>query len=209
MKINFLGDSITEGVGSSAIENNYVSQTGKILNANVNNYGISGTRIAKQKSVTHPHSFDMYFPSRIDFLDKDADVTVVFGGTNDFGHGNADFGQPSDYTADTFCGALNVLTDGLIRKFGKKKLLFVLPLHRFAEDNKNPATGKTLKDYVDTERDILKSKGIKYLDLFCDELPEPEGEGQSEYFADGLHPNDKGHRFLAEKIADFIRREFL
>ena len=46
MKINFLGDSITEGVGASAPENNYVSLVGKKTGHEVINYGISGTRIA-------------------------------------------------------------------------------------------------------------------------------------------------------------------
>lgn len=210
MIIDFLGDSITEGAGASSMDNCFVSQTGKLLNAKANNYGISGTRIARQKGVTQPHIFDMHFPSRMDFLDRNADVIVVMGGTNDFGHGNADFGEMSDYTTDTFCGAFNVLTNGLMRTYGRKKLLFVLPLHRFTEDDKNPVTGKILKDYVDAEREILKNKGIKYLDLFCDEqLPKPEKAGQSEFFADGLHPNDKGHRLLAEKVADFIRKEYL
>lgn len=208
MIIDFLGDSITEGAGASSMENCFVSQTGKILNATVYNYGISGTRIARQRSVTHPHIFDMHFPSRMDFLDRNADVIVVMGGTNDFGHGNADFGEPSDHTVDTFCGAFNVLTDGLIRTYGKKKLLFVLPLHRLTENEPNPTTGKILKDYVDAERETLKSKGVKFLDLFCDELPKPERGGQTEFFADGLHPNDKGHGFLAKKVAEFIAREY-
>ena len=49
--INFLGDSITQGVGASSKETNYVSQTKEILNlAAANNYGISATRIAPRKT---------------------------------------------------------------------------------------------------------------------------------------------------------------
>ena len=46
LKINFLGDSITEGCMASKPENGYVSLIGKMLNAEVRNYGIGGTRIA-------------------------------------------------------------------------------------------------------------------------------------------------------------------
>ena len=49
--IAFLGDSITEGVGASSPETNYVSLVGKKTGHEVINYGVSGTRIAKGASV--------------------------------------------------------------------------------------------------------------------------------------------------------------
>lgn len=101
LKIAFLGDSITEGIGASCIENCYVRLVSKILNCEVKNYGISGTRIAKQQSITQPHSYDMFFGSRLDFIDSDIDLIFVFGGANDFMHGDALFGQDNDTSSDT------------------------------------------------------------------------------------------------------------
>ena len=50
--INFLGDSITEGVGASSAETRYVDRVAVLAGlARANNYGISGTRIARQKKV--------------------------------------------------------------------------------------------------------------------------------------------------------------
>ena len=46
----FLGDSITEGVGVSSADYNSVSVFQGLCGANVVNYGIGGTRIAKQKN---------------------------------------------------------------------------------------------------------------------------------------------------------------
>lgn len=43
----FLGDSITEGVGASSPDKNYVSVFQSLSGANAVNYGISATRIAK------------------------------------------------------------------------------------------------------------------------------------------------------------------
>ena len=50
LKANFLGDSITEGVGTSAPEHIYLNVLQRSCAFSlVRNYGISGTRIARQK----------------------------------------------------------------------------------------------------------------------------------------------------------------
>ena len=47
-KVYFLGDSITEGAGASSYEKSYVPVFAEISGAEVKNYGLSGTRIARQ-----------------------------------------------------------------------------------------------------------------------------------------------------------------
>lgn len=47
-KVVFLGDSITEGVGASCAETRYVDVFASITGTNAVNYGIGGTRFAKQ-----------------------------------------------------------------------------------------------------------------------------------------------------------------
>ena len=61
--------------------------------AEVKNYGISGTRIAKQTHKSENERWDMDFLSRVDIMDENADVIVVFGGTTDFGHGDSKIGN--------------------------------------------------------------------------------------------------------------------
>lgn len=108
-KIYFLGDSITEGVGASDAEHCYVSVFGKLSGAIVKNYGISATRIACQTENLTTKEPDLSFVNRVDSMDSDADVVVVFGGTNDFGHGDAKLGTfesaiLTPFTAQcTFC----------------------------------------------------------------------------------------------------------
>ena len=105
-KINFLGDSITEGVGASAPDKVYHQVIlRKYGLAAARNYGISGTRYARQITPTlNEPRFDLDFCQRYAGMDDDADIVVVFGGTNDFGHGDAPIGTPDDRTPDTFWG---------------------------------------------------------------------------------------------------------
>ncbi len=205
MRLAFLGDSITQGSGASTIEKCYVEQVKEILGSEVINYGIGGTRIARQKAPSKEHRHDIDFNLRTILLDKSVDMLFVFGGTNDFGHGDAPFGSVGDDSLFTFHGAVKSLFTTLINDFGKEKLVVILPLKRAGMlENKNAITNKGLEDYVNTIKYYVDLYGLKYIDLFNDGLPMPP-EGESEYFADGLHPNDKGHRFVAEKICEFIK----
>ena len=63
--ILFLGDSITEGMGASDISKCYVSLIAANEGANCINYGISGTRIARQRKPSDDPRHDMDFLSRV------------------------------------------------------------------------------------------------------------------------------------------------
>jgi lysophospholipase L1-like esterase len=209
MKIAFFGDSITEGVGASNLELRYASQVGKMLGAEVINYGIGGTRLARQliqSSSSHAHDID--FNMRTILLDKTADKIFFFGGTNDYGHGVAPLGNVGDYDEFTFHGAVNKLFSTLIGMYGKDKIVIILPLKRYGmNDIPNAKTGKYLVDYVEIIKYYVDLYGLKYLDLFNDCFDEPTTNEYSEFFADGLHPNDNGHKIIAEKICEFIKND--
>ena len=141
-KILFLGDSITQGAGATKKENVYLEVCAKKLGAKAVNFGVGGTRIAPQITPSVEAFCDEYFLLRAKKMDKEADLVVVFGGTNDFGHGDAPFGTESDDTDDTFCGALNNLLGYLTRKYPKNKICFVLPTFRYGEENPSGECGK-------------------------------------------------------------------
>ena len=70
-KINFLGDSITEGCGTDLRFDQIIAeQTGAVCR----NYGIGGTRIARNHKPSANPLFDQYYDSRVDNMDPDADV---------------------------------------------------------------------------------------------------------------------------------------
>ncbi len=202
--INFLGDSITEGVGASSPEKGYVSVIGKRTGAIVRNYGISGTRIARQQ-VPDGYEKCGNFCDRMKTMD-DADVTVMFGGTNDFGHGDAPFGEFSDRTPDTFYGACHTVVSYLAEKAAGRPFVIVTPLHRFRtyEPTKS-ACGKDLEDYVNAIKEVARYYSIPVLDLYAEYGINPVIDSlRARFMTDGLHPSDDGHELLADKIISYL-----
>ena len=210
--INFLGDSITEGAGVYDPQNIYVARIGRMCGLKVaNNYGISGTRIARQQKRTEDHQrFDLDFCQRALEMDKNADINVVLGGTNDFGHGDAPLGKPCDRTPDTFWGACHCLMSELITTYPNAVNVICTPLHRLTEDMPNgdnkPAPVGTLKTYVDIIRTVAEYYSLPVCDLYAMSGLQPRVDSVRERFVpDGLHPNDDGHAILAERIAGFLK----
>lgn len=208
-KIIFLGDSITEGVGASSADTNYVSVFGKISGAEVKNYGLSGTRIARQTGKTDNELFDRDFVLRADEMEPNADIVVVFGGTNDFGHGDAKIGDFSSRNVYTFYGAMHCLCEKLINKYPDAVIVFMTPLHRVTENNEMKENGipneVPLSGYVAIIKDVAGYYGLPVLDLFNMSGIQPSVEIiKQKYMPDGLHPSDKGARRIAERLYGFL-----
>lgn len=202
-KINFLGDSITEGVGASEYAHCYVEQFAAATGAVCRNYGISGTRIAKRRVPYEIPEFDRYYASRVPEMDPDADVVVVFGGTNDYGHGDAPLGEMSDRTVWTYYGALHVLFTALIEKYPAAQIVILTPLHREDEEKRTPI----LKPFVDATRQVAEFYSLPVLDLWANYGIQPRiPVMKNMYFPDGLHPNDAGHGILANKLRAFLEQ---
>lgn len=210
LKINFLGDSITQGAGASKYENCFVKLIEKNTGAVCRNYGIGGTRIAHQLKPSAEAVYDKDFCSRIEEMDADANVVVVFGGTNDFGHGDAPIGTISDRTSDTFYGALHYLYENLIKKYPDAFIFIITPLHRVDENNprgegNKEKDGLLLREYVHIIKEVAEFYSLPVLDLFANSGIYPLIPTHKEkYTADGLHPNDLGHRILARRVIKFI-----
>lgn len=211
-KILFLGDSITQGAGATKKENVYLEVCAKKLGAKAVNFGVGGTRIAPQITPSVEAFCDEYFLLRAKKMDKEADLVVVFGGTNDFGHGDAPFGRIGDKDPATFCGAYDALMEYLTSIYGKDKVVVVYPLRRYNETSTNGENGrkaegsKPLAEYYNAEKAIVEKYGLKSVDFWNDGDLNPNTPDGNKNFADGLHPNDIGHRLLGEKLADAIAR---
>ena len=214
LTINFLGDSITEGVGASSKDFVFHAVLAKEAGlAHVRNYGISGTRFAIQKGTEKTPKDDYVdinsFCERFDKMDDDADVVVVFGGTNDYGHGDAPLGCFDDRTPDTFYGACHYLFSGLVKKYLGKPIVIMTPLHRINEleipDIKMTGDYGNLKIYVNIIREVAEFYSLMVLDLFAISGLQPEiKEIRETYIPDGLHPNDKGNEVIAHKLRAFL-----
>ncbi len=204
-KIVFLGDSITEG---KCIENPadiYHGVLARMTGANCVAYGIGGTRIAKQTKPSAKARHDLDFLGRVADLDADADIVVVFGGTNDYGHGDATMGNMDSRDIYTFYGAMHTLCVSLIEKYPHAQLVFMTPLHR--TDDFLPIGGKPwiLEDYIDAIKAVTRYYAIPTLDLHAVSGIQPNLPILYErYTADGLHPNEAGHIEIAKKLAGFL-----
>jgi len=208
--VNFLGDSITQGVGASSPEHVYPHIIEKRFGLKkANNYGISGTRFAKQTRPSDEPSFDLDFCSRVAEMDPEADAVVVFGGTNDFGHGDAPLGTPADRTKDTFWGACHELMRSLVEKYPGKPVVICTPLHRITEDvptgDNKPEPVAVLDEYIEIIRTVARYYALPILDLNAVSGIQPRVPAIQEALCpDGLHPNDAGQEILAKCVSNFL-----
>jgi len=215
-KIAFLGDSITQGAGVADIENcrydNVIHRRFGL--AEHYNYGIGGTRLAHQMIPSDPARYDLCFCGRAYFINPDADVILVYGGVNDYIHGDAFFGSMADTTPETFCGGVYFLMNLLKNNYPGKTLAFVTPAHMcymgVSDQCVSPRPmkkqdAKPLQAYVDVLKARGEEFGIPVLDLF-EKLPiDPNREADREkYTVDGLHFNNDGQLVLAQVIGDFL-----
>ena len=208
-KILFLGDSITEGVGVSTPDKLYWKRF-ENDGCEVYGYGISGTRIARQVSLhIYPYVDDNYFVTRLPQMEAIADVVVVFGGTNDFGHGDAALGKIDDRTDDTFYGATHNLLISLQEKYPNATIVVMTPLHRLNEsryyNDLNIRTVGDLQTYRNILAEVAHFHKIPVLDLYnlCPINPE-NSDHQKQYIPDGLHPNDNGHEVIYQMLRDLL-----
>lgn len=215
-KVNFLGDSITEGCGVEDIANcRYDNRLAKLcaLSA-VNNYGIGGTRFAHQSCPSAKPRHDLCFCGRVYNMDTTADMVVVYGGVNDYIHGDAPFGELGDTTPATFCGAVYFLMNYLRENYPGKPVVFMTParcMYGEVDDLKpSPRPGKgpdarALLIYVEAIMQTAKQFDIPVLDLYHNLGLDPHDKAcYDAYTKDGLHFNDAGHAFIAQRLKEFI-----
>lgn len=200
-----LGDSITAA-------HRYIVHLKELSGAKeIVNYGIGGTTIAKRKKL-FGNEYDKDFIGRVSKMQENADVILVFGGTNDYGHGDVPIGNENDTGEDTFCGCVNKLIHLLKEKYASSTIFFISPLPRVGQDNPFGENGRksepfgTLEDYVKALKSVVAKNDLPILDLFVDEDFQLENPKFQEYInADGLHPNAIGHKMIAQKIWNFLQ----
>ncbi|MBQ3791974.1 MAG: SGNH/GDSL hydrolase family protein, partial [Clostridia bacterium] len=197
-----LGDSITNlGRGIKTYVNYLGSET---LPLTAQNVGLSGSALGVPKNGGNPALCQRYNQIR-----KDADIILLFGGSNDYGHSEypVELGEVSSEDEDkkTFCGALRFLIRVLREEWPDALIVYVTPLVRndrvwYPTIGKDPdeATGVnrfgyTLKDYRDAGIEICEKAGVPVIDAFSHPVLNPyDEESLKTYFRDGLHLNEKG-----------------
>ena len=215
--IDFLGDSITEGVGvDDRVNHRYDNIMKKEYGLKeVYNYGIGGSRFAHQSKPSIKPRHDLCFCGRVYDLNKSADIIVVYGAVNDYLHGDAPFGEIGDTTPATFCGGVYYLMNYLKSAYEGKTVVFMTPARAcrygtLTDLNPSPREGKLpdakpLLNYVEVIKETAKQFSIPVLDLYHNLGLDPNiPEHCEKYTVDGLHFNDAGHAVIAQKLKEFI-----
>lgn len=210
-----IGDSITYGSGLLQADKkwwNYVSErygmTVKYAENSSLTPSINGKIDAQVgRAFTKDGSASTRFTQRIKEIPSDADVVIIFGGTNDFGLKNVEIGSMDDISSDANGGislysALKYCGEYLSQNHNDKTIIFMTPLPRNSKDeefNAKDSHGKRLIDYAEAIKTMCRCFGFYCVDLnnigefyvgsqtWIDEntFISDTGDGHG----DGLHPN--------------------
>ena len=199
-KVAMLGDSYVKGNKTNENLTAYNIASLK-LGASYTNYGINGNTVAAYDGYA-----ENQVPMSIRFADMadDFDIVGFEGGRNDYNH-NIPIGEDTDSDTTTFKGALNILCEGLIKKYLGKKL-FGVPC--WAVNTSANSAGATQLDYLNAFVHVVHDIwGIEVLDSRSVGVYMNSPEFLAKYTEDGnsiSHLNAEGHAMFANKVEDFL-----
>ncbi len=197
LKVACIGNSITEGAGlyNQAVDA-YPDQLQRILGTdyNVKNYGISARTMLLKGDL--PYMKDFRWP---DVQDFQPDVVVIKLGTNDSKKMNWRYG--SEFKHD-----MQLMIDTLKNMKSRPKIFLAFPLPAFNESGNNNPGERTIRDSVIFNEIIPDIKALAEKNkLTIIDLNTPFQGHKYLLQADGIHPNEKGSKQMAEIVAPLIR----
>lgn len=190
-KIVFIGDSISYGVGSSAKENRFTTMTVRLLNDSGDgitytekNTAVSGSTFCQS---SWPAEKISAYPDRLRYIiATKPDIVVLQHGVN-------------DQTAHSSIGDFGWSYRQFVRE-AKAALpdtaffcLTITPTNRKGEMAQFHDITNTII------QEVAAKEGISVVQI------NQALDGRLDLFPDGLHPNDAGHRIMAETLAKAIR----
>ena len=247
-KIIVFGDSITDGclldptkpnglnyedtyfaqlsayLGASSdptdLENCNFACGGTTLTCGLNGgYGISGVeRVNKGSSFTDAGRVRNPYPNILD-----ADLCIIFYGTNDLTAGVKAEAVAADGLTDTpqtmqeaktISGGMYYMITALRKLNPKLKILVLPPLYRradgtqliYSEDKTDvlmASTGQSLQNFGEVIGQVAQDNGARFIDWYG--LFNYENFGRNDattYSYDGLHPNVEGHKKMFEFLIE-------
>ncbi len=188
IKIACVGDSITEGYGlSNQSKTAYPVVLDSILGLkySVLNCGRSGATLQKKGDFSYWNCKEL--SNVYAFNPK---IIIIKLGTND--------AKKNNWNALNFEKDYQSLIDGFSSISAKPKIYICLPVPAFKTVwDINDST--IINEIIPSIKKIAKTNNITIIDLYH------QMQNQSENFPDGIHPNEKADKIIAEIIAKEIK----
>jgi lysophospholipase L1-like esterase len=195
-KVVFIGNSITYGYGTSDNSHRWTTLFSKAERAIEENMGISGQTM--QKGSPCGASFD---PNTTPTYDSTYAEIIMSLGINDAGYNNGFFNTTSfknDYETS--------LSTAKAKGWTKIVLMNIYHPYKWkiyvGQCNVKASTDTVrVNEYNAVIKDLASRYGCTFVNIY-DSM---RGLDESYFTADGLHPNDKGHAFIAEYLEKVLR----
>lgn len=191
--INIMGDSITEGYGLEDKNNERYSKLLEVMTgATINNYGLSGSKISDIDGDSVQS-----FVDRMSNMNTNADLILLFGGTNDYWHHLTTIGEENSTDTSTFYGAINYCLEYLKTNYSDTRYLFIFPYNQsyHGVTSEHDYNYGSLGDFRDAFRKACENYNVPFLDLNAN-----GGLDIERYTIDGVHANNEGHKIIADRI---------
>jgi lysophospholipase L1-like esterase len=195
--VNFIGDSITSGVGASAEATRWVNLFANKYGLAINNQGLTGYTL---KAPQYPGPWGVY-PLTLNLYNKPSTFYVIFIGTNDA----YNYDAPSTHLQD-FESAYRTMLNTLVSDGVDLASQAILVSPSWPADAAliNGVTRARYESYVSTVAALASEYGVPYVDAYATIL----AAGGAAALDDQIHPNDVGHAAIAAAVgAAFEGRE--
>ena len=148
-KITFMGDSLAHGnkLGPDAV---WLQALAFKHNMIATNLGINANSVSTGGGVGSENAMVTRYNEV-----PESDFFVLIGGANDRRLG-CPVGEVTDATQETFCGALNIIIDGLRAMYPKMKMLFLTNYNRYSGD----------LAYVEAMKEVCAEKSVPCFDNY-------------------------------------------
>ena len=208
IRVACIGNSITDGYGIDfAPANGYPAQLQQMLGDNywVKNFGVSARTMMNKGD--YPYMNEMAWKDALAFK---PDIVIIKLGTNDSKPENWQYGADFKQDLQQMITTLRPDLNKPIKKKGKKKIkettivtptiMLCTPIKAFKPSWKI-SDSVIVNNIIPIQQEVAKQYGLQVIDLHTLFGTDPET-----MLDDGIHPNMKGAKKIAEIVADAIKQ---
>lgn len=194
-----VGDSLT--AANDKATKRYHDYIADDLGLSVLNLGVSG------KGYKRGDDIGKAFYNIVSSIPTNADIITIFGSGNDNSSGS-EIGDPTDISADTICGCVNLTLTNLFANIPGARVGIITPCP-WAQFPTN-VNNNWMMQYSDALIAVARLWGVPVLDLYRESNMRPwEETFKTLYYkhdnGGGVHPDEDGHKLLANKIKMFVQ----